>query len=322
MLVYVSALISLLLTMILGVPYLDYLKKNLYGQTIREEAPQTHTKKSGTPTMGGLIIVVPALIGAILALIMDQKTSLDTFIVLLTFVLLTVIGFRDDILKVVKKQNKGITAKEKLITQILIASIPALYMTFQGQRIVSVFGLANIDLGVLYPFFAIFIITGFSNAVNLTDGLDGLAAGTSGIAMTAATVICIISKRPDLAIITAAIAGSCFGFLYYNKYPAKVFMGDTGSLALGGILGTIAVVGKFELLLLIIGGVFVIETLSVIIQVVSFKTTGKRVFKMSPIHHHFELLGWPEQKIVNIFWFIAVVFAIIGCIVMLNTHFL
>ena len=315
MLIYVSGLISLLLTLILGVPCLEYLKRNLFGQEIREEAPKTHVKKSGTPTMGGLIIIIPALIGSILALIMDQKTSLDTFIVLLTFVLLTLIGFRDDILKVVKKQNKGMTARGKLIMQIIVASIPALYMTFIGERTVSLFGLANIDFGVLYPFFAIFIIIGFSNAVNLTDGLDGLASGASAIAMLAFTIICIILKRPELAIISVAIAGSCLGFLYYNKYPAKLFMGDTGSLALGGILGTIAVVGKFELVLLIVGGLFIIETLSVIIQVISFKTTGKRVFKMSPIHHHFELLGWSEQKVVYIFWIVAIIFAITGCLV-------
>ena len=320
MLIYVSGLISFLLTLILGVPFLDYLKKNLYGQSIREEAPETHVKKSGTPTMGGLIIIIPALIGAALALIMDQKTSLDTFVILLTFVLLSLIGFRDDILKVVKKQNKGMTARGKLIAQILVASIPALYMTLQGERSISLFGFANIDLGFLYPFFAVFIIIGFSNAVNLTDGLDGLAAGTSAVAMIASTVICVIAERPDLAIISIAIAGSCIGFLYYNKFPAKLFMGDTGSLALGGILGTIAVVGKFEFFLLIIGMIFVIETLSVIIQVISFKTTGKRVFRMSPIHHHFELIGWSEQRVVYTFWAVAIIIAAAGCLVKYFNH--
>ncbi|MFH0702474.1 MAG: phospho-N-acetylmuramoyl-pentapeptide-transferase [bacterium] len=304
----------MLLTMIIGVPYLDFLKKNFYGQFIREEAPASHTKKAGTPTMGGVVIVISALIGAILALIMDEKIDIDAFIVLAVFSLLALIGFRDDILKINQKQNKGISAKNKLLFQILVALIPALYLTFNGERMISVFDVFSINLGFLYPFLAIFIVIGASNAINLTDGLDGLAAGTSTFAMLAVTVVCMIIGRTDLAIISAAIAGSCVGFLYYNKFPAKVFMGDTGSLALGGALGTLAILGKFELWLLIIGGVFVIETLSVILQVISFKTTGKRIFKMSPIHHHFELLGWTESKIVYTFWGVGAFLAIISCI--------
>jgi phospho-N-acetylmuramoyl-pentapeptide-transferase len=312
MLVYVSALLSMLLTLLAGVPYLDYLTKNLYGQFIREDGPASHIKKAGTPTMGGLMIVIPAIFGAVLALVMDQKTSIESLIVLLTFGLFTFIGFRDDIAKIMQKQNKGLSARGKLLLQILIAAIPALYVTYTGERSVSMFGLANIDLGVFYPFFAVFIIVGFSNAVNLTDGLDGLASGTVAFALIAITAIFMLMGRHDLAIISAAIAGSCLGFLYYNKNPARIFMGDTGSLALGGVLGTLAVIGKFELWLLIIGGIFVIETLSVILQVISFKTTGKRIFKMSPIHHHFELLGWSEIKVVYTFWFAGILFALIG----------
>jgi len=312
MLVYVSALLSMLLTLLAGVPYLDFLKKNLYGQFIREDGPASHSKKAGTPTMGGLIIVIPAIIGAVLSLVMDQKTSIEALILLITFGLFTFVGLKDDIAKITQKKNKGLSAKGKLLLQVLISSIPALYITFTGERSISVFGLANIDLGIFYPFFAIFIIVGFSNAVNLTDGLDGLAAGTVAFAMSSATVICMLIGRPDLAHISAAVAGSCFGFLYYNKCPAKIFMGDTGSLALGGLLGTLAVIGKFELWLLIIGGIFVIETLSVILQVISFKTTGKRIFKMSPIHHHFELLGWSEKKVVYTFWLVGILFALIG----------
>ena len=320
MLVYVSALISMLLTLIAGVPYLDFLKKNFYGQHIREDGPASHAKKAGTPTMGGIIIVIPALIAAVLALIMDQKANSDAFIILLTLTLLTFIGFRDDILKVLHKQNKGLTAKNKLLLQMLIASIPAIYMTYSGQTTISFFEFYHINFGFLYPIIAVLIIVGSSNAVNLTDGLDGLAAGTSAIAMLAVTIICMFINRPELAIISAAVAGSCLGFLYYNKYPAKIFMGDTGSLALGGILGTLAVVGKFELWLLIIGGVFVAEALSVIIQVISFKTTGKRVFRMSPAHHHFELSGWPETKVVHVFWGVGIILAITGCILEYLVH--
>ncbi|MDD3012303.1 MAG: phospho-N-acetylmuramoyl-pentapeptide-transferase [Candidatus Gastranaerophilales bacterium] len=317
MLVYVSALLSMLLTLLAGVPYIDFLKKNMYGQFIREDGPASHNKKAGTPTMGGLIIVIPAIVGAVLSLVMDQKTSIEALIVLIIFGLFTFIGLRDDIAKIAQKQNKGLSARRKLLLQILIASIPALYITYMGERSISVFGLANVDIGTFYPFFAVFIITGFSNAVNLTDGLDGLASGTVAFALSAMTAICMLMGKHDLAIISAAIAGSCFGFLYYNKFPAKIFMGDTGSLALGGVLGTLAVIGKFELWLLIIGGIFVIETLSVILQVISFKTTGKRIFKMSPVHHHFELIGWSETKVVYTFWFVGIIFALIGSILKL-----
>lgn len=313
MLIYVSALISLLLTLILGIPYLDFLKKKTYNQFIREEGPASHQKKAGTPTMGGLIIILPAIIGAILALIMDEKTSISSLIALVTFALLTFIGLKDDFSKVNKKQNKGLGARQKLLLQILIAAIPALYVTLTGERTIT-FLHYSLNLGMLYPFFAIFIIIGSSNAVNLTDGLDGLASGCSVIALIAITFICgVLLKRTDLAIVSAGIAGSCAGFLYYNRNPAKVFMGDTGSLALGGIIGTLAVIGKFEILLILIGGIFVIETLSVILQVTSFKTTGKRIFKMSPIHHHFELLGWSETKVVYTFWFIEFICAVIAC---------
>lgn len=319
MLIFVSALLSLLLTLISGVPYLEFLKKKMYGQFIRECGPESHVKKAGTPTMGGLIIVIPALIAAVLSLVMDQKTTIPAFITLLTFVLYTLIGFKDDFTKVTKQQNKGLSTRQKLILQIIIAAIPALFVTISGERMVTVFG-HSLNFGMFYPFFAIFIIIGSSNAVNLTDGLDGLAAGTTAIAMATVTFICgYILHRVDLAIISAAVTGSCLGFLYYNKNPAKIFMGDTGSLALGGILGTLAVIGKFEILLILIGGIFVIETLSVVLQVIGFKTTGKRIFKMSPVHHHFELLGWSEKKVVYSFCFLGLIFALITCYLCLKT---
>ncbi|MDD3150957.1 MAG: phospho-N-acetylmuramoyl-pentapeptide-transferase [Candidatus Gastranaerophilales bacterium] len=314
-LVSVSILISMLLTLILGVPYIAFLKKHLYGQYIREEVPDSHAKKAGTPTMGGVIIAIPVVIASILALVMMQYVTNDALIILFTFILFTFVGFRDDITKILKKNNKGLSAKRKLLLQFAIAMIPAIYMTISGETYISFFDIHSINLGIFYPIFVALVIVGASNAVNLTDGLDGLATGTSAIAFLAMTVIFLTMGRYDIAAVSGAVFASCIGFLYYNKYPAQVFMGDTGSLALGGILGTIAIIGKIEIMLLPISIIFIIETLSVIIQVISFKTTGKRVFKMSPIHHHFELCGWNEKKIVNIFCIIGFIFALISCLV-------
>jgi len=312
--IYVAGLIALILSLLAGVPYLDYLKRKLYGQYIREDGPQSHSAKTGTPTTGGIIIVIPAIIAAILALTMDRGMGLSPLLLLLTFVLYMGLGFNDDYLKIVKKHNKGISARRKLLFQAAIALIPALYVTFYSNTAISFFGLAEFDFGYIYPLIAIFIVVGTSNAVNLTDGLDGLAAGTSFFAFIACAVISYFQGMTGLAIVCAAIAGSCLGFLRYNKNPARMFMGDTGSIALGGALGAVAVMGKFELWLVIIGMVFVIETLSVIIQVISFKSTGKRVFKMSPIHHHFELSGWSEPKVVYMFWLAGFVFALLSVI--------
>ncbi len=312
MLIYAAGLFALLLTLLAGVPYLGFLKRKLYSQYIREDGPASHSSKSGTPTTGGMIIVIPAITASIAALIIAQHFGIRAFIVIATALAFLLIGFFDDYLKIAKKHNKGISARRKLVLQAAIALIPALYVVFHGNTFISLFGLAKINLCYLYPILAIFIIIGTSNAVNLTDGLDGLAAGTSFFTFIAAAIISYFQGMVDLAIISAAFAGSCLGFLRYNKNPAKMFMGDTGSLALGGVLGAIAVMGKFEFWLIIIGLVFVIETLSVIIQVISFKSTGKRVFKMSPIHHHFELSGWSEQKVVYVFWFVGFIFAVFG----------
>lgn len=314
MLVYVAITISLLLTLIAGIPYLNFLKKRLYGQFIRKDGPSSHTKKSGTPTMGGLIIVLPSIFTVLLCLVM-KAGSIETpaLISIFCFIAFSFLGFKDDINKVLKKRNKGLSGWSKLAFQSLIALIPALYLTFTGKTDVSIFNLININLGFLYAVFAVFIIVGTSNAVNLTDGLDGLASGTSFFALIAFTFIFILKGIPQMAIVSAAIAGSCAGFLYFNKHPAKMFMGDTGSLALGGVIGTLAVLGKLELWLIIIGGVFVIETLSVILQVISFKATGKRIFKMSPLHHHFELSGWNEQQVVYLFWTTGIVLSLVAC---------
>ena len=306
-LIYVSGLIALLLTLIFGVPYLDFLQNKMYGQYIREECPTNHKAKSGTPTMGGIIIVVPALIASAASLFMAEKFTIRVFLLLLSFALFCLAGFEDDIKKITKRQNKGLSAKGKLLLQVLISLIPSVYLFLTNNTDVSIFGLRLINLGLFYPIFSAFIVTASSNAVNLTDGLDGLASGTCLFSFIALTIICVLHGYNDLAIVSAAIAGSCIGFLYYNKCPAQIFMGDTGSLALGGALGTLAVLSKSELWLLFIAFIFIIETLSVIIQVISFKTTGKRVFKMSPIHHHFELCGWHETKIVLMFWIISAI---------------
>lgn len=306
-LVPVAALIAFVLSLLLGVAYIDFLKKKTLSQYILDEAPERHKEKSGTPTTGGFFIVLSSLIASVIALFMAEKTSTGAFLLLITFVFYMFAGFQDDIQKIEKHQNKGLSARGKLFLQIAIAILPVLFVTISGRTFIT-FGDYTLNLGWFYPVFGIFLITGVSNAVNLTDGLDGLAASNMAISLTALVLINLIMGNIDLAIICAAIAGACLGFLFFNKHPAKVFMGDTGSLALGGVLGTIAVMGKFELWLIPIGIVFLCETLSVILQVTSYKLTGKRIFKMSPIHHHFELCGWSEKKIVAVFSLITLVF--------------
>ncbi len=312
-LIVVSMLVAFVLTLLFGVFYIDFLKKKMYTQYILEDVPENHTKKSGTPTTGGVFIVLPIIAASLAALTMNQSLTTKALIVLMTFFFFMLAGLTDDLGKIKHRENKaGLTPRNKLFLQIVISALPVIYMTISGQTHLSI-GQYILDLHYIYPLFAIFFMTGVSNAVNLTDGLDGLASSNCAVAMTASTIICAITRQIDLAIISAAAVGAVIGFLYYNKYPAKVFMGDTGSLALGGLLSAIAVTGKFELWILFIGIVFFLETLSVIIQVTSFKLTGKRVFKMSPVHHHFELCGWSENKIVAVFSLVTLIFCIIAC---------
>ncbi|MBQ4122304.1 phospho-N-acetylmuramoyl-pentapeptide-transferase [bacterium] len=307
-LIIVSMLVAFVLTLLLGVVYIEFLKKKMMTQYILEDAPENHAKKAGTPTTGGVFIVVSIILASIAGLTMNQSLTEKAIIVLITFVFFMLAGLKDDLGKIKEKQNKGgLTPRNKLFFQIAISLLPALYMTFADRTYLNV-GDFSLELHYLYPFFVIFFMTGVSNAVNLTDGLDGLATSNTAVAMLACTIICAISGNIDLAIISAATMGSAIGFLVFNRHPAKVFMGDTGSLALGGLLATLAVMGKFELWVLFIGFVFFCETMSVIIQVTSFKLTGKRVFKMSPIHHHFELSGWSENKIVTIFSLVSLIF--------------
>lgn len=305
---------AFILTIIFTPLFIPLLKRLKFGQSIREEGPQSHQKKAGTPTMGGVSFILSIVIATLTVAYLLKLLTTPVLVVLLVFVGFGIIGFLDDFIKVVLKRNLGLTSKQKLLGQIVI-SIIAYFLIQQGPfdtTIAIPFTEWSIPLSGAYVLFVIFWLVGFSNAVNLTDGLDGLVSGTASISFAAFGVLALVNEQADLAIFAFSVAGALLGFLLFNANPAKVFMGDTGSLALGGALGMLSILVKQEILLLLVGLVFVVETLSVIIQVISFKTTGKRVFKMSPIHHHFELSGWSEWKVVVIFWLTALVAALIA----------
>jgi len=307
--------VAFIISVLSGFVILPILKRMKFGQSIREEGPKAHQKKAGTPTMGGLIFIVSIIISTlVLSYIQgDGVLTTQTIVLLLVFVGFGIIGFLDDFIIVVLKRNLGLTSIQKLIGQIVVAVV-AFFLLKMGPFDTTVaipFTDFKFELGILYVAFLIFWLVGFSNAVNITDGLDGLVAGTSTVAFAAFGVFALSYGQLDIATFSFVVTGAMLGFLIFNLKPAKVFMGDTGSLALGGALAMVSVLIKQEILLLVIGIVFVVETLSVIIQVISFKTTGKRVFKMSPIHHHFELSGWSEWKVVLVFWGIALLAAVV-----------
>ena len=302
----VALLMSMVLCLLFGVPYIDFLRKKTIGQYILDVAPEAHAKKAGTPTTGGVFIIVAIIIASIITLFMAQQMDNSAWIIIVTLIFMTLAGFQDDYLKIKGHENKGLSPKGKLVRQILIALIPTIY-AMQTYGTVITLGSKTFDLGLLYPLFTVFVVTGASNAYNLTDGLDGLAASTGIPAFLACGIIAFAGGHNAASIIAATVIGALIGFLRYNKPKAQVFMGDTGSLALGGLLGTLAVIGRCELLLALFGGIFVIETLSVIIQVTSFKLTGKRIFKMSPIHHHFELCGHSEVRIDKEFTIVSLI---------------
>lgn len=309
--VLVAAIVAAGFVLVTGPFFIPELHKLKFGQSIREEGPKSHQKKSGTPTMGGIMIILGITLGTLAAAPWTPEVLLAVFIMLGHFVL----GFLDDYIKVVKKRNLGLKARQKLAGQILIAVV-TMYVATQVLGIdtdIWIPGLdADVSLGVLYYPLVLFVLVGTSNAVNLTDGLDGLAAGTVAIAASAFAVVSVLTGHGDLSYFCVAMAAACLAFLRFNAHPAKVFMGDTGSLALGGALAAVGILTHTELLLVVIGFVFVCEALSVIIQVISFQTTGKRVFRMSPIHHHFELGGWSEWKVVTVFWCVGLLASVLG----------
>lgn len=312
-----AALIAAVVVLILGPIAIPLLHKLKFGQSIRTEGPKSHQVKSGTPTMGGIFMVAGIVAATLICAEINTEILLALFILIGHFVL----GFLDDYIKVVKKRNLGLKARQKLFGQIIIAGVTIYFATTQlGIATTLWIPLVNdsFDLGIFYYILVLLVIVGASNAVNLTDGLDGLASGCMAIASSCYAVICLIEGHWELAIFCAAIVGACIGFLRFNFHPAKIFMGDTGSLALGGAFAAMGILTHTELLLPVVGLIFVCEALSVILQVISFQTTGKRIFRMAPLHHHFELGGWKELKVVFVFWSFSLLCGVLGLVMLVS----
>ncbi len=302
-----AAAVAFVVTVALGSPFIQFLQSRKFGQFVREEGPQTHLIKAGTPTMGGVVM----LMGLVAALLVVARPNAATFATLLLVTVVAGIGLYDDWQKISKKRPEGLSARYKfglLTLAVVLADVLSIYYVGVTQTVLVPYFDLSLVLGpgivglALFSGFLLLVIAGTTNAVNLTDGLDGLAAGAGALALLSYTAIAFLERQYDVAIVCGAMVGAIIGFLWYNSHPADIFMGDTGSLAIGGVLAAAAVLTKTELLLPVIGGLFVVEALSVMIQVAVFKLTGKRVFKMAPIHHHFEFLGWEENKIVVRFW--------------------
>ena len=322
---------AVLLSLLMGPWFVRWLRRLSIGQSIREVGPERHHGKAGTPTMGGLLIlfclIVPTLLWA------DLTNGLIWFAIAITLGF-GAIGFADDWLSVRRKENKGLSARTKFLLQAVVAALGAVAILAAPERYgmeptlaLPFFKRAIFDLGWMYVPFVVIVLVGASNAVNLTDGLDGLAIGATLIAAATYGIFTYVAGNAvvagylqvpfvrgvgEVAIFCSALVGASLGFLWFNAHPAEVFMGDVGSLALGGAIGTVAVLSKQEIVLVLVGGLFVVECLSVIIQVLSFKTTGKRVFRMAPLHHHFELAGWSEPKIIVRFWILAILFSLMS----------
>jgi phospho-N-acetylmuramoyl-pentapeptide-transferase len=303
---------SLLICMFLGPKFIDYLRLKEFGQQIREEGPAGHHGKAGTPTMGGLAIFIAIAVPFLI--LSEYRTA--SLAVLATALAMAALGFVDDVVKLRRRRSLGVSGRTKLLVQaitaiglwILVTESVGLNDTLRLRPID-----ASVDLGLAYPVLIFLVLAGATNGVNLTDGLDGLAAGCAAIVLLSYTVMTFITTgQQDLALLSACLVGACVGFLWFNSFPASVFMGDTGSLGLGGAIAALAVVTKTEILLIVIGGIFVIEALSVAIQVFAFQRFRRRVFLMAPIHHHFELAGWSETKIILRFWIVAAICAAIG----------
>ncbi len=323
-----AAITALLLCFVIGPWLIRELGSHQIGQTIRRDGPERHLAKEGTPTMGGLLIVLAAVVPTLL---WANLTNPYIWIAVFVTVGFGTIGFIDDYKKVIRKDPKGMSARAKFLSQVGLATVAALIISMdigiQAKVSVPFFKKLNPDLGMLYVPFIVLVIVGASNAVNLTDGLDGLAIGPSIISAGTYMVFAYLAGHVkianylqilhvpgagELTVFCGAMAGAGIGFLWYNTYPAQVFMGDTGSLSIGAALGTVAVMVKQEIVLVLVGGVFVMEALSVIFQVFSYKTTRKRIFRMAPVHHHFELKGWAEPKIIVRFWIISIILALLA----------
>ena len=325
-----AVLSAIFFSLLLGPWLIRKLKRFSMTQQIRDDGPKSHMNKAGTPTMGGFLIIFSIALSIFL---WGDLENIYIWIMILSLVGFGAIGFLDDYLKIIRKNHRGLRAYQKFGMQILLALFIGIFLYFNPRDpytdVLSVpfFKKWLFDLGLFYIPFSVIVIVGSSNAVNLTDGIDGLAIGLVAIAVLANAVLVYISGHKELAeylqvlylpgsgeltVFCGAMLGASLGFLWYNSYPADVFMGDVGSLGLGGSLGTLAVITKHEIVLAIVGGIFVIETFSVMLQVTSFKLTGKRVFKMAPIHHHFELKGWPEPKVIVRFWIIGIVLALLS----------
>ena len=311
------AVIAFAVSMLVTAKMIPVLRHRQFGQFIREDGPQAHLSKAGTPTMGGIAIAAGVTVALLASSLITGSFGADKLAILLSMFAFGLIGFIDDYNKIAKKQNEGLTPKQKLVLQVLFGAALAVFMMLrEGTSVLIPFFKVNVDFGWLYVPFIIFVEVAMANSVNLTDGLDGLAASTSAIVAACFAVIgmfIIPGGNEPMAAAAQAVFGAALGFLVYNHYPARIFMGDTGSMALGGVLSATAIVGHVEWLLPIAGLIFVCEALSVIIQVTYFKKTGgKRVFRMAPIHHHFELGGWHETKVVKVFCLFTFVCCVIA----------
>ena len=310
--IYIISIISaFVLALVAGPVFIPVLTRMKFGQIVRDDGPQSHLKKTGTPAMGGIIIAVPAVFVS-LAFSKDK----DMLLVLITTMLFGIIGFIDDFLKIKNRRSLGLKAYQKIILQLLVSvfmAVVASGISQVGTEVLVPFTGKFIDMGILYIPFTVFVLISTVNCVNLTDGLDGLAGGTTVVVLGFFSVIALTSKNTGLLVFSGAMIGALLGFLRFNSHPAQVFMGDTGSLALGGAIASLAVITRLPLFILIIGAIYVLEGLSVIIQVAYFKMTGgKRFFKMAPLHHHFELSGWAESKIVAVFIIASIILSLIG----------
>lgn len=307
-----SGVAALIITIVFGLIFIPMLRKMKFGQNIRDDGPRSHLKKSGTPTMGGIIIMMTLIF---VSMYFGLKYK-GVYPVIFFTLACGLIGFIDDYIKVVQKRSLGFTALQKMLALTLIAVAFVLYIynfTDLGSKILIPFVKEyQFDLGPLYIPAIVFVMLGTINGANLTDGLDGLASGVTAIVCLFFVIVSIVLGNIDMAVFSAMISGACLGFLIFNIHPSKVFMGDTGSLALGGAVSAIAIVLRMPLFLAIIGGIYLVEALSVIIQVAAYKTTGKRIFKMAPLHHHYELLGWRETKVVSVFWLVTGLLSLIG----------